>query len=90
MKKIYKKMSFDISEKNYDYLIKMKKNTNMSAGSFLNIILDSCRTKGTAVSTYAIKLQLLDKKINILEKDLQELKDFKKELLENDNLFCKS
>lgn len=90
MKESYKKMSFDISEKNYDYLINMKKNTNISVGVFLNIILDSFRTKGTDISTYAQKVQLLDKKIKILEKDLQELKDFKRELLVNDNLFCKS
>lgn len=90
MKEGYKKISFDISNENYDYLIKMKKNTNISASALLNIVLDRFRTDETDISAYAIKVQSLDKKIKILEKDLQELKDFKKELLVNDNLFCKS
>lgn len=86
MKDGYKKMSFDISEKNYDYLIKMKKNTNIKAGTLLNVMLDRFRTNETDISaiTYAIKEQLLDEKIKILEKNireqslmLQKLKDFK-------------
>ncbi|MCH5296687.1 MAG: hypothetical protein J1E85_03350 [Ruminococcus sp.] len=86
MKEGYKKISFDISEENYDYIIKMKKNANIKVGAFLNVMLDRFRTNETDIGaiTYAIKEQLLDKKIKILEKNireqsliLQELKDFK-------------
>lgn len=80
LKEGYKKISFDISKENCDYLINMKKNTNISASALLNIVLDRFRTNETDISAYAIKVQSLDKKIKILEKDLQKLKDFKKEL----------
>lgn len=88
-------MSFDISEENYDYIIKMKKNSNIKAGTLLNVVLDRFRTGETDISaiTYGIKEQLLDKKIKILEKNireqsliLKELKDFKTNYkLENKN-----
>lgn len=88
-------MSFDISEENYDYIIKMKKNSNIKEGTLLNVVLDRLRTGETDISaiTYGIKEQLLDKKIKILEKNireqsliLKELKDFKTNYkLENEN-----
>lgn len=86
MKKGYKKISFDISEENYDYLINMKKNANIKLGATLNAILDRFRTNETDISeiTYKIKENLLDEKIKILEKNireqsliLQDIKDFK-------------
>lgn len=86
MKEGYKKISFDISEENYDYLINMKKNANIKLGATLNAILDRFRTNETDISeiTYKIKENLLNEKIKILEKNireqsllLQDLKDFK-------------
>lgn len=86
MKEGYKKISFDISEDNYDYLINMKKNANIKLGATLNAILDRFRTNETDISeiTYKIKENLLDEKIKILEKNireqsliLQDIKDFK-------------
>lgn len=86
MKEGYKKISFDISEENYDYLINMKKNANIKLGATLNAILDRFRTNETDISeiTYKIKENLLDEKIKILEKNireqsliLQDIKDFK-------------
>lgn len=65
-------MSFDISEENYDYLIEMSKHTGIKVSPLLNSILSRLRTNGTDIATSSIKEHLLDEKLKLIEKNIQE------------------
>lgn len=85
MKEGFRKMSFDISEENYDYLVNMSKHTNIKLSPLLNNILNGLRVNGTDIATSAKKEYMIDEKIKLIEKTIQEqslflaeLKDFKR------------
>lgn len=75
-------MSIDISRENYDYLIQMSKHTNIKLGPLLNKVMDRVRINGADIATSIIKECLLDEKLKLIEKNIQEQSILLEELMD--------
>ncbi len=65
-------MTFDLSKDNYDYLVKMSGIVKMKIGPLLNILLDIYRENEMEINAEVERKFMVNKKIEMIEKNILE------------------